>query len=206
MKILMPLLLLISSTFSFASPELDYTVIEKDGKMELRQYDSFITASVSFKSAKDMEDNGFNILADYIFGNNISMTSPVYTGGEDIGMTSPVFTDGEDIGMTSPVYTGGQEKKWTMTFVMPPRYSMATLPKPTNKAITISEVAPRVMATVRFNGRRTQARTAKFENELRLWIKERGLEITGSATYAGHNPPWTLPAFRRNEVLFEIVE
>lgn len=193
MKFLMPLLLLISSTLSFASPELSYTVIEKDGKMELRQYDSYITASVSFKSAKEMEDNGFDILADYIFGNNISMTSPV-------------FTDGEDIGMTSPVYTGNQEKIWTMTFVMPARYTMETLPKPTNKSITISEVAPKVMATVRFNGRRTQARTAKFENELRFWIKERGLEITGSATYAGHNPPWTLPAFRRNEVLFEIVE
>ena len=206
MKFLMPLLLLLSSTFAFASPELPYTVLKTDGNMEIRQYDSYITASVSFKSAKAMEDQGFDILADYIFGNNISMTSPVYTGGEDIGMTSPVYTTGEDIGMTFPVYSGNQEKKWTMTFVMPARYTMDTLPKPTNKAITISEVDPKVMATVRFNGKRTQSRTAKFESELRVWIKERGLEITGSATYAGHNPPWTLPVFRRNEVLFQIAE
>jgi hypothetical protein len=205
MKFLMPLFLLISSSISSASPELPYELLEKDGAIELRQYQSFITASVSFKSVQDMEDNGFKILADYIFGNNISMTSPVYTG-EDIGMTSPVYTGGEDIGMTSPVYTGSESREWTMTFVMPSRYTMETLPKPVNKAIKITEVAPKVMATIRFNGRRTQARTSRFEKKLRSWIKANRLNIIGSAVYAGHNPPWTLPSLRRNEVLFQIVD
>lgn len=202
MKFLIPLLLVIGS--ASASPELSYSVIQKDGKIELRQYDSFITASVSFDSEEELEEKGFNILADYIFGNNISMTSPVFTEGEDIGMTSPVFTEGDDIGMTSPVFTGNQEKRWTMTFVMPSRYSMETLPKPVNDSIVIAEIAPKVMATIRFNGRRTQERTAAFEKELRSWIDTQGLSITSNALYAGHNPPWTLPAFRRNEVLFEI--
>lgn len=202
MKVLLTFLLFIGS--AFGSPELSYSVIQKDGSIELRQYDSFITASVSFDSQEELEEKGFNILADYIFGNNISMTSPVFTEGEDIGMTSPVFTEGDDIGMTSPVFTGGQNKLWTMTFVMPSRYTMETLPKPVNKSIVISEVAPKLMATIRFNGKRTQERTGSFEKELRSWIAAQGLVIVSSALYAGHNPPWTLPVFRRNEVLFEV--
>lgn len=189
MKVLLTFLLFIGS--AFGSPELSYSVIQKDGSIELRQYDSFITASVSFDSQEELEEKGFNILADYIFGNNISMTSPV-------------FTEGDDIGMTSPVFTGGQNKLWTMTFVMPGRYTMETLPKPVNKSIVISEVAPKVMATIRFNGKRTQERTGSFEKELRSWIAAQGLVIVSSALYAGHNPPWTLPVFRRNEVLFEV--
>ena len=215
MKIFLPLILLIGSVF--ASPELPYSVIQNDGKFELRQYNSFITASVSFDSEEELEEKGFDILAGFIFGNNIPMTSPVFTEGEDIGMTSPVFTEGEDIGMTSPVFTegddigmtspvftGSNDRLWTMTFVMPARYTIDTLPKPVNEMIVIKEISPKMMATVRFNGRRTQQRTAKFEKELRGWIQDFGLTIVSKAVYAGHNPPWTLPSKRRNEVLFEI--
>jgi len=174
-----------------ASPELEYSVLEKDRNIELRQYDSYLTASVSFASEEELEKRGFDILAEYIFGNNISMTSPVFTEGENIGMTSPVFTD-------------IQKEKWTITFVMPERYTIETLPKPSNESIVIREVEPKVMATIRFNGFRTVERTAIFEKQLRLWIAQEGLEILGGPIYAGHNPPWTPPAFKRNEVLFEV--
>lgn len=215
MKTISLFLFLIGS--ACASPELPYSVLQEDGKIEVRQYDSYLTASVSFDSEEELEDNGFSMLADYIFGNNIPMTSPVFTEGENIGMTSPVFTQGEnigmtspvftegdDIGMTSPVFTGNDSKEWTMTFVMPERYTLETLPRPTNKEVLISEVPASVKASIRFNGRRTQRRTAKFEGQLRDWIKKQGMTITSEAIYAGHNPPWTLPIFRRNEVLFEV--
>jgi len=215
MKIALIMFLALST--AFASPELPYSVMQEDGKVEVRQYDAFLTASVSFESEEELEENGFDILAGYIFGNNIPMTSPVFTEGENIGMTSPVFTQGEDIGMTSPVFTAGDDigmtspvftdnrsKQWTMTFVMPARYTIETLPRPTDKAITIEEVAPKVMATIRFNGSRTQERTAGFEKQLREWIANQSLTIVSDAVYAGHNPPWTLPSLRRNEVLFEV--
>jgi len=166
------------TSLAFASPELSYSVLQKHGNIELRQYGSFLTASVSFNSNEELEEKGFDILADYIFGNNIPMTSPVFTGN--------------------------QEKTWTMTFAMPSRYTIETLPRPVNKEIVIEEVPPRVMATIRFNGEKTQKRVSYFEKELRGWIIKKDLKIVGSAIYAGHNPPWTLPENKRNEVLFEI--
>lgn len=192
MKLILSLILMISTQALLASPELGYSVLQKDSNIELRQYDSYLTASVSFVSEEELEERGFDILADYIFGNNISMTSPVFTAGENIGMTSPVFTD-------------IQKEKWTMTFVMPERYTIETLPKPSNESIVINEVEPKLMATIRFNGLRTQERTAIFEKQLRAWIAQEGLEILGGTIYAGHNPPWTPPVLKRNEVLFEVV-
>jgi len=202
-KLISALSILLLMSCATATEEVSYTVIKRDGKMELRQYDSYITASVSFETEEELDDSGFRILADYIFGNNISMTSPVYTEGEDIGMTAPVFTEGEDIGMTAPVFTDG-EGKHTMTFVMPARYTMETLPKPKNDLITIKEIPSLKKAAIRFNGRMTDRKKAEKEKELRLWISEEGLKITSDTIFAGYNPPWTLPVFRRNEVLFRV--
>lgn len=199
-KFMVSLFVLVSC--ASATEEIPYKVMEKDGKMEIRKYDSYLTASVSFESEEELDKKGFRILADYIFGNNISMTSPVITEGEDIGMTAPVFTEGEDIGMTSPVFT--EENEYVMTFVMPSRYELETLPKPKDERIIIKEVPSKMMAAVRFNGRRTQERNSRFEKDLRLWLSEKGMSIVGNALYAGYNPPWTLPVFRRNEVLFEV--
>ncbi len=170
-----------------ATEEISYTTLKKDGDFEVRQYDSYITATVSFETEEELDRQGFRILADYIFGNNISMTSPVITGGEDIGMTAPVFMN---------------EGEYSMTFVMPARYTMETLPRPQDERIIIQEVPSIKKAAVRFNGRMTEKRKVRFERELRDWIAKENMTIASRAIFAGYNPPWTLPVFRRNEVLF----
>lgn len=200
MKFLLPFLFFIGC--ASATEQLSYKVLRTDGAMEVRQYDSYLTASVVFKTKEEMDQQGFRLLADYIFGNNISMTSPVLSSGEDIGMTAPVLTEGEDIGMTAPVFT--QANIYKMTFVMPARYTRSTLPRPNNNKVIIEEIPQKKMAAIRFNGRRSQQRNAKFAKDLQIWITNDGMEVLSGPIYAGYNPPWTLPAMRRNEVLFEV--
>jgi hypothetical protein len=60
-----------------------FNIVQKDGKFEIREYQEYINASVEIESDyKSAINEGFRILADYIFGNNraktsISMTAPV---------------------------------------------------------------------------------------------------------------------------------
>ena len=202
MKILLVTLALISS--AFANEELKYETVLKDGKIEVREYAPYITASVSFNTQEQYDRNAFKVLADFIFGNNISMTSPVLNTSEDIGMTVPVFIDGDEIGMTSPVFTNENQLKWTMSFVMPSRYTMDTLPKPIDKRIVIKYEPVKTIAAIRFSGRRTLERNTKYENQLRYWIDSQTLQVISEAMYAGYDAPSTPPVFRRNEVLIEV--
>ncbi len=51
-----------------------YSVIKKQGGVELRQYSGYIRAEVAVveKDYRSAINKGFNVLAGYIFGNNIS--------------------------------------------------------------------------------------------------------------------------------------
>ena len=93
MKIFKLILLLGFTTSAMAIETLKYEALEKNNNIELRRYETYLAASVTFASKKDFDEKVFRTLADYIFGNNISMTSPVLTKGEKIGMTSPVLSD-----------------------------------------------------------------------------------------------------------------
>ena len=188
MKLITFILLGIFSTMAFSIETLKYDVLKKEKNIEIRLYKKFIAASVSFESKDEFDKKAFRILADYIFGNNIKMTSPVFTKGEKIGMTSPVLME-------------EKASIWTMTFSMPSRYTLENLPKPTNKNINISEVNESKMAAIRFRGFMSDSNFSKNETELREWLDKMGFEHSNDFIRAGYNPPWTLPFFRRNEVL-----
>ncbi len=57
-----------------------YSVIKKQKEIELRQYAGYIQAEVSIdeKNYKSAIEQGFNVLAGYIFGNNISRQKIAY--------------------------------------------------------------------------------------------------------------------------------
>ena len=63
----------------------DYKVVQSEQNIEIRQYKPMIIAEVEvFGKRKDAINDGFRLLADYIFGNNtleksISMTCLLYT-------------------------------------------------------------------------------------------------------------------------------
>ncbi|HOE44071.1 MAG TPA: heme-binding protein, partial [Rhodoferax sp.] len=167
---------------------------------------------------------GFRAIADYIFGNNVTTGSSPDKGSEQIAMTAPVTmepvnTASQKIAMTAPVTMEplpdvGQAsqtqqamqgaKGWRVHFVMPSSYSLNTLPKPNNRAVHLREVPAKTWAVLVYSGLNTEAGVQQRTNELVAWLAEQKIRTTGSPQLARYNPPWTLPMFRRNEIMLEI--
>lgn len=189
--ILTLLFTLIGSTAMANTPEPTYQVIKTDGAYEIRRYTPQLAADVTLPAEATTSDT-FRILANYIFKE--------YPTGA-IGMTAPVTTQRtQAIGMTAPVTTSTTHNHQYMRFFLPERYTLATLPKPDDKRITIVELPARTVATVRFNDRLSTARVKEQLGQLRQWMTSQNLIAGGSAEVQGYNPPWTLPWWRRNEI------
>ena len=191
MKSIMFILTIIMATNTSAIETLKYDVLSKDKNIEIRRYKSYIAASVSYDTEEEFKRKAFRALADYIFGNNISMTSPVLTKGEKIGMTAPVLSNQKN-------------KLWTMTFSMPSNYTIDTLPTPKNKRIKIKEIKEKNMAAIRFSGFMSDSNFNINQKKLIKWLESNNVEYSNDFARAGYNPPWTLPFFRRNEVLITL--
>ena len=175
-----------------------YDVIETHGAIELRDYAPMIVAEVSVPGDREKAiGDGFRLIADYIFGNNIS--------SQEVAMTAPVIQQpGEKIAMTAPVIQQGDEGLWVVRFVMPSAYTMQTLPKPNNSEVILKEIAGKRFAVIRFSGLARANSLAAHTKELEAFILENNLQTVSEPTYAFFNPPWTLPFLRRNEVMIEI--
>lgn len=175
-----------------------YTVIEKHGDIEIREYAPLIVAEVEVDGEREPAiQKGFRMIADYIFGNNVP--------AQKVAMTAPVIQEpNEKIAMTAPVTQQIAGSNWMVRFVMPASYTLSTLPKPKNDAVKLKEVAEKRFATIRFSGMGSEESLKKNTGELEQFLKERQLKPISAPTYAFFNPPWTLPFLRRNEVMIEV--
>ena len=146
---------------------------------------------------------GFRPLAGYIFGGNQSRSE---AGAETIAMTTPVIQSApQRIAMTSPVTQEVAEAgRWRVSFIMPPEWSMETLPVPGNAEVRLVEIPARRMAAIRFSGRARDSVLAEKLEELLEFLAVNEYRVIGEPQYAYYNPPWTLGPFRRNEVMLEI--
>ena len=197
---------------SIASPE--YSVFEKKEGYEIRNYKPYITAQAEVTgSYDDALNQGFRILADYIFGNNtkqtnIAMTAPVTESkdeSEKISMTAPVLVqENEKLAMTAPVIESGDEQTRTISFVMPFKYTLDTLPKPNNPEVKIVPQEARKVAVLRFSWFRNSERVIKKKQELLTLLDRDGIVPKSAPEYAGYNAPFTAPWLNRNEVMVEI--
>jgi hypothetical protein len=194
---------------AMAIEEPKYQVVIKDGDFELRRYEAMIIAEVVVTgSLSEASNRGFRQVADYIFGNN---EDPLKKQAEKIEMTAPVTVEPDlssKIAMTAPVTVetqgGDQQSTWKLSFVMPSKFSLETLPKPKNKNIVIREIKSHDLAVVRFSGfvdeEKMQAQTKRLE----AWLKQQSLNAQGTVQLSRYNPPWTLPFFRRNEIWLRV--
>ena len=177
-----------------------YKVIKKHKNIELRQYLGYIQAEVEVGGLNYMAavERGFAILADYIFGNNVSR--------KKIDMTAPVKTSkSERIAMTSPVKVSG-EGTYNVAFFMPSRYTLENLPIPNEKSIKLREIKPEKVAAIRFSGFFNQGNIDKNTIILKEYLAKEKVKTEDVITIAGYNPPW-IPAFlARNEVMVKIKE
>lgn len=173
-----------------------YTVLKSAGPIEEREYAATIVAEVEVQGERGTAINaGFRMLADYIFGNNLPK--------QTIAMTAPVFQQkGAKIAMTAPVTQIKDGSSWKVQFTMPSAYALDTLPQPANEAVKIKLIPSYRCVAVRFSGLWNQESLKKHSILLDTYCTEHDLKKKGEPIYAFYNPPWTLPMFRRNEVMY----
>ena len=176
----------------------DYKVIQSEQNIEIRQYEPMIIAEVEVDGKReDAIRDGFRLIADYIFGNN--------TVEQNISMTAPVQQkENQKIAMTSPVQQQLAGKSWQISFVMPSKYNMDSLPVPNNNRVRLKEILTKKFVVIEFSGTNSNEIVTIHENQLMNYIEVNQINIIGSPKYAFYNAPWTLPFLRRNEVMIEI--
>jgi hypothetical protein len=176
-----------------------YTVIQKKDGYEVRAYNSYIAAeTIVSDSYSEASSAGFRIIADYIFGNN--------TANNKISMTAPVVENSsEKIAMTAPVIDteSGQENR-VISFILPSKYDMESLPKPNNSKVVLIEVPERTVAVLSFTWYPTVSRIEKKKTELLTLLERDGITATGAIQTARYNPPLSMPLTLRNEIIIPI--
>ena len=175
-----------------------YTVLEKDGAIEVRDYPALVVAEVTRRGNRNSAVRaGFGPLAGYIFAKN--------RDGESISMTAPVTQAlAPPVSKDTSGQANGADEIWIVRFIMPAKYTLDTLPKAPGDDVRLLTVAAGRFAAIQFSGVATDALIATNEATLRAWLADRKMTINGEPTYAYYNDPFTPGPLRRNEVLFAI--
>ncbi|WP_310785153.1 SOUL family heme-binding protein [Mycobacterium sp. Z3061] len=149
--------------------------------VELRHYGDRIAAQTTVVADEESARNvGFRRLARYIFGAN---------------------NDREKVAMTAPVAQESRNKgEWVIQFFMPSEKTMETLPSPDDGDVELVTVPPSTVAVHKFNGIPSRRAVASHTKQLMDTLGELGFEATDSPAAWFYDPPWTVPALRRNEI------
>jgi hypothetical protein len=200
-------LALLAGGKAVAIEEPEYAVVKTYPDFELRRYAAHLVAETAVTGDFDeVGSKAFRVLADYIFGNNLAK--------EKMEMTAPVSQRaasgvGESLEMTAPVTQrpigGAGSGNFILSFVMPSRYTLETLPDPLSSEVRLREEPARLMAVRGYTGRWTESSYRENESRLLRAVKEAGLTPASAPVYARYNSPFSLPFLRRNEVMIEVV-
>ncbi len=175
------------SFFSFRFKGIEtpnYKVIKTLGDVEIREYPQMILAQTKLggKRYESNGNNGFGVVANYIFGGNKQK---------------------QKIAMTAPVIMNMSDTDASMSFVMPSQYKIADLPSPNSNAVTLVSQDSMKLAVLRFGGFSSDEKIAKHAQLLTQVLEKNNIRTKGSLLYMGYNAPWDV-INRRNEVAFQI--
>jgi hypothetical protein len=175
-----------------------YRTLLQDGPLEMREYTSRIVAETTVAGDAEAARNaGFRKVAAYIFGAN--------GGNQEVAMTSPVVQGGkQEIAMTAPVVQASRGESWTIQFVMPAKYSLESLPPPTDPDVKLRQEPAARYAVLRFTGSRSAPAVEARTKSLLQQAKARGWRTKAAPVAWFYDPPWTLPPLRRNEVAVQV--
>ena len=164
-----------------AIEEPAYTV-EQAWEVEQIEIRSYAPRVMAVTTMQGDEDNGFSVLAGYIFGGN---------------------AEEQKIAMTAPVQQS-MEGEREMAFMMPAEYALEDLPKPENQRVMFREAPAYTAAVIQFSGWASPEKADDNWQQLRRFLIAEGIDITGDPTLNQYNPPWTLPFMRRNEIIVPV--
>ncbi len=154
--------------------EAKYRLIKILDKVEIRLYKNLIIAGVA-----GYGDGGFDLLFNYISGNN--------TTKANLEMTSPVLSEKDSI-----------------AFVMPEEYTLENTPKPNDERIKIQQIPERHVAALKFSGRWTTSNFTKKSKQLLKELQASNIKTKGNMFIMRYSGPLTPGFMRRNEVATEI--
>ncbi len=164
-----------------------YIVLEKDNQIEIRQYSGYINATVDVEadSHNSAGSQGFSYLANYIFGGN---------------------KEGQKISMTAPVSSTRQDKanKYVISFTMPSKYSLSSLPRPNDSNVAIKQVDKYRAVVIKFSGHTTESKLKRKLSLLEMWADQHKLHLSGEPIVSRFNPPWQPGFLRHNEISIKI--
>lgn len=184
---------------SMAIEEAAYRVVSESGRFEIRDYEPHLVAQVEVDgSLEDAGSRAFRSLFNYIDGENRSR--------QKIEMTAPVSQSsaGEKIAMTAPVSQEKSGDRWLVSFMMPAKYSMQTIPEPADPSIVLREYPARRFAVVRYSGTWSEKNYQRNLAKLRTWLEEQGIEPEGEPVWARYNAPFVPWFLRRNEIMIPL--
>ena len=164
-----------------------YKLVKKYNNFELRDYGSIVIATTSLERNYSRSNSiGFQKVASYIFGSNDKNMK--------IAMTAPVMT----------TFHSSKNKEQKISFVMPKKHNLETLPAPTREDVTIKEKELGLVAAISFGGWATEKRAKNYIKKLDLLIEKENLTKLNEIIVAQYNSPWVIPPFRKNEILIPI--
>lgn len=196
-RLLIVLTMLIWPLWAHATAEPGYQVVRQLGEIEIRQYEPYAVAEVLINAPADEAGNqGFRILAAYIFGKNkgerkLEMTAPV----TQTPVPVPVKLE-----MTAPVTLTPATGGYRVQFVLPKGVSAASAPAPIDLRVQLRDVPPLKMAVIRYTGFWTDANYNEHLNSLKEALRSADLHASGPPLYSRYDSPWTLWFMRRNEI------
>jgi len=186
-----------------AEPELRktgepaYRILQHSGAFDIRMYEPYLVAEVTVPGpAEAAGGTAFRLLSGYIFGGN--------SGAQQLAMTAPVTQTPVMLDMTAPATHEHAGEHYVVHFVMPPGYTLQTLPTPNDARVTLREVPAQKVAVLKYSGRWTDENFAGHLTELRESLRAASLVSHGHPILSRYNGPYVLPFLRRNEVWLAI--
>jgi hypothetical protein len=165
-----------------------YQIVDRLGTVEVRRYEARIAAEAVVGGKEEpARGDGFRLVAGYIFGGN---TAPAQRS-EKIAMTAPVAQQAAD---------GG----WRIQFFMPARYTMKTLPRPTDRRVRLVDLPAQTLAVLTFSGDNGPRAVSLRQERLAAALTHSAWRAVGQPQAWFYDPPWTLPFMRRNEVAVQV--
>jgi hypothetical protein len=175
---------------AMAVEEPKYEVLLSEGAFEVRKYaPQLIAETVVVGDMDEASNKGFRLIADFIFGNN---QAPHAAASEKIAMTAPVTIEPQT------------NEQWRVNFVMPSRYTLETIPKPKNNAVSLKEIPNKTFVVLKYSGFNSTSKVQAKNQEAKEWALQKNFKIIGAPQLSRYDPPWTLPMFRRNEIMLEV--
>jgi len=166
----------------------EYKIISKHEGFEVRRYSDMVVATTKVQADyKNSTSSGFRRIASYIFGGNDKEMK--------IAMTAPVIADCPSEGL----------KSYNISFVMPKEHSMKDLPKANISEVSIQKESLGEVAVLSFGGWASESRSTGYQKKLSELLTKNKIEKKGGFMIAQYNSPWTLPPFRKNEVMVRIL-